>query len=176
MKFIDDMKWIMGFLAIVLVFLYIVFQIISFVVYTDEQNINEKQIKKDAINKLGKELEQHKFYLKETKVDTLISGSMKGSFLFVGGSIYGDVSENKYLNVVYFDNDIIIDNTTEVYRITKFNLENIEIITIPKNETPYYKYIGNSWQMCDFGEYCDYKIKIGNPRLFLSEGWAILNN
>lgn len=142
----------------------------------DKQLGIKVQAEKDKIIQNGKELEQHKFLLKETKTDSLISGSMKGSFLLASGSIYGEVTENKYLNVVYFDDDKIIDNTTDVYRITKFDLETIQIVTIPQNETPYYKYVENSWQSCEWGELCDYKLKTGTTRLYLSEGWAILNN
>ena len=144
---------------------------------TGHQMEIDRQIEKDNIMKLASNLEQHKFMLKETKVDSLISGNMKGSFLLIGGSIYGEVNENKYLNVVYFDDDKIIDNTTGVYKITKFDLESIEIVTIPKNDTPYYKFVENGYRFCTYGDgVCNYKLKIGTPQLYLSEGWAILNN
>ena len=163
-------------IIIIGIVLYGLFFIGSVAMEHDNQVELVKQAEKNSILQIGKNLEQHKFLLKETKVDSLISGSMEGSFLFASGSIYGEVTENKYLNVVYFDNDKVIDNTTDVYRITKFDLETIQIVTIPRNETPYYKYIENTWQFCEWGEFCDYKLKTGTTRLYLSEGWAILNN
>jgi len=161
--------------VVVIVIIYVIYLGFGIAIEHDKQIGIKKEAEKENIIKMGKEFEQHKFFLKETKIDSLISGSMKGSFLLASGSIYGEVTENKYLNVVYFDDDKIIDNTTDVYRITKFDLETIQIVTIPKNETPYYKYVENSWQFCEFGEFCNYKIKLGTSRLYLSEGWAILN-
>ncbi len=166
--------WVL--LGIVVLILYGFYSGLMMMVERDRQSGLEKQEMINNITNIGKELEQHKFLLKETKVDSLISGSMKGSFLLASGSIYGEVTENKYLNVVYFDDDKIIDNVTDVYKITKFDLESIQIVTIPKNETPHYKYVENSWQLCEWGENCNYKLKLGTTRLYLSDGWAILNN
>jgi len=153
-----------------------------FLIVVDFENSvkKETEIKKQAELKPIFEdivkLEQHKFYLKEMNTDTLIGGSFSGSFLLAGGSVYGQIGENNYINVVYFDDDSVIDNTTDVYKMTKFNMETIEIVTIPKSETPYYMYIGNTYEKCNWENTCNYKIKIGIPRLFLSEGWTILPN
>ncbi len=138
-----------------------------------EQNIIRDQLESESCNNSYTELEQHKFYLKETSIDNPISAKISGSHLLIVGSIYGYISENKYINVVYFDDDTVIDNTTGVYKLTKFDLESIEIVTIPKNETPYFKYIGNSFSYDKIFMEC--KQSIGEPRLFLSEGWTILN-
>jgi hypothetical protein len=172
----DRVDWVI--LGIVVLILYGLFSGFMMVVEREKQLGLEKQ----EITQMGKELEQHKFLLKEMKLDSSISGNMRGSFLFIGGSIYGQINENKYLNVVYYDNDEIIDSITEVYRITKFDLENIQIVTIQKNETPYYKYVDNTYQFCSWEDLdCEYlknnyKLKLGVPRLFLPDGWAILNN
>lgn len=161
--------------------LYIILIVIVFltiIAYTSSEANKQSEINKQSdiqpyIEMIDK-LEQHKFYLKETNVDSLISGKISGSHLFIAGSIYGEITENKYLTVVYFDDDTIIDNTTGVYKITKFDLESIEIVTIPKNETPYYKYVDNTYLYLYMTRYCE--IVVGKPRLFLPDGWTILNN
>jgi len=162
-------------------FLLVILLILGCGIYTlselNKQAEIQKQIEIQQIIENVSILDQQKFYLKEMKTENLINGEIKGSFLLIGGSIYGKVSEDKYLFVTYFDNDTIIDNTKDVYKIIKFNIENIEIVTISKNEIPYYKYVGNIYERCTWEDEClEYKITVGKPRLFLPDGWEILNN
>lgn len=156
----------------------IVIVFLTIILYTSSEANKQSEINRQSdiypYLKIIDELEQHKFYLKETNVDSFIFGKMSGSHLFIAGSIYGEITENKYLTVVYFDDDTIIDNTTGVYKITKFDLESIEIVTIPKDETPYYKYVDNSYFYSEMFRTCN--LEIGKPRLFLPDGWTILNN
>ncbi len=109
-------------------------------------------------------LESIKFDLKEMKQKDLISGSVSGSFLLISGSIYGKIEEKMYLVVTYYDPRI---NT---YKITKFNLEQIEINTIDAKEKAYFKYRvvpENQW-----GNYWTFDNTIGV--LYLPDGWGII--
>lgn len=155
----------------------VIVAIVFLITIGENKNEMEKQIEIQKVLEQSSILDQEKFYLKEMKTDNLISGNIKGSYLFIGGSVYGQLSENKYLNVVYLDNDKIIDNVTGVHKVTKFDIEKIEISTIQKNETPYYMYIDSSYTYCLWSDPCTkYKILIGKPRLFLPDGWVLLNN
>lgn len=167
----------------IIIYPLICFIFIAYSVYSGISSLNEmsntqhnlkEQTRLANIEKIN-QLNQHKFQLKEIDINNLISGELGGSFLLIGGSVYGRINENQYLNVIYFDDDSIINNVTNVFRVTKFNLENIEIVSIPKNESPYFKYIDN-----DIKNYCDFEscnrneVILGTPRLFLPDGWAIL--
>lgn len=164
----DERIFFMGVMLIVLILIGVFWQADNTLKETREQEIN-------LITEKASALEQHKFMLKEMDSNTLISGNVQGSYLLIAGSIYGNIGEGNYINLVYFDDDTILDASNGVYKFINFNMVNIEIVTIPKNETPYYKYIGNEYMWCEWGEECKYKIKTGTPRLFLPEGWEILN-
>jgi hypothetical protein len=109
-------------------------------------------------------LESYQFKLKEMKQKDLISGQISGSYLLIGGSIYGTVEEKMYLVVTYYDPRI------NSYKITKFNLEQIEINTIGKNESAYFKY--KIVPKNPYGSYQEFKETIGV--LYLPEGWNII--
>jgi len=110
-------------------------------------------------------LESYRFELKEIKQKDLLQGEFSGSFLLIGGSIYGKIEEKMYLVVTYFDPRI------PAYKITKLDLEKIEIHTINKNESAYFRYnsIRNpQWNYPMF----NFDTKI--PILYLPEGWVII--
>lgn len=111
------------------------------------------------------QIESPKFVLKETLQKDLIKGETKGSFLLIGGSIYGYVDQNMYLVMTYFDQRV------NAYKITKLNLEQMEIITIPKNETPYFRYEVVPVDVWYGKDYNNAELK---PILYLQEGWTIL--
>jgi len=110
--------------------------------------------------------ESYNFQLKEMKQKDLMKGEFSGSFLLIGGSIYGRVEEKMYLVVTYFDTRV------PAYKITKFDLEQLEINTIDKNKSAYFKYkvmpYKDNWNID--------KLKFDKliPVLYLPEGWAII--
>lgn len=108
-----------------------------------------------------KELQSHKYYLKEMTQKDLLQGEIKGSFLLISGSIYGKIEEKMYLVVIY------LDDNKNVHKITKFNLEELEIVTIESNESAYFRYDNSHIDRWIELEY-------GVPRLYLPEGWNIL--
>lgn len=109
-------------------------------------------------------LETLKFDLKEMKQKDLISGSISGSFLLISGSIYGKVEEKMYLVVTFYDPRI------NVYKITKFNLEQLEINTIDANESAYFRY--KVVPRREWGNYWNFGESIGV--LYLPDGWSII--
>ncbi len=169
----DDLVIPIGILVLIMFSCFFVLYCVPTFSEIIEHNIIREQLMKQSCNESYTKLEQHKFYLKETSIDNIVDGKITGSHILIAGSIYGEITENKYINIIYFDDDTVIDDTIGVYKMTKFNLESIEITTIPKNETPYFKYVKNDVYFDEFYSVC---VKdIGNPRLFLSEGWTILN-
>lgn len=111
-------------------------------------------------------LESYNFSLKEMKQKDLMQSEFSGSYLLIGGGIYGRVEDKMYLVVTYFDTRV------PAYKITKFDLEQLEINTIDKNETAYFKYKVMPYKLWKSSStsYFDKSITV----LYLPDGWSII--
>jgi len=123
----------------------------------------------------------HAFYLKESVSEPGIQGEIKGSFggsfLLVGGNIYGRVDSGRVITIVYEDNDPYIDHYIGVHRSVSFPLDEAVIITIPSGEQPYLMYpevdiFKYRKVQENFGS--ELRLIPGAPHLYLPEGWEIL--
>ena len=119
-------------------------------------------------------LEQHK-PIKEMSSFIGTSGTMSGSFLLIGGSVYGTIDTQHYITLIY---QVNINNET-YHKSTTIPLEDVDFITIGKNESSYLtiKSIKDDVMFVPENGIPHYEnFKLTKIRLYLPEGWQVIGD
>lgn len=96
------------------------------------------------------------------------SGEISGAYLFIAGGVYGSIDTQHIMTLVYGTNI----NGENLHRTISIPFDQVDIITIESDKKPYF--IITKVREWDF-DTKDYIGKIERIKLFLPEGWEILN-
>ena len=133
---------------------------------SDKQRITDETLAN--VENITEEFAEKKYFIKEMHQKDVfeIRGEMRGGFLLIGGSVYGEIegTETKKMTLIYNEND------TERHYIKTFLLEKISIVTVNENDTPYFAY-NDAYHIKGSAKIT---VKSGEPVLYLPEGWQIL--
>ncbi len=104
--------------------------------------------------------------IKEMTTDMTISGSFSGSYLLIAGGVYGSIDQQRVITVIYgTPKDGMI-----IYKTMSLSLTEVEFVTVDKSISPSLKIIEGTSLDIDTLKY-----NIRRARLYLPDGWIILN-
>ena len=94
---------------------------------------SEEETQIDKYNRLLAEYSAQHKPIKEMTTFIGTEGEIHGSFLLIGGSIYGTIDTQHYITLIY---QVNINNET-FHKSATIPLEDVDFITIGKNESSY---------------------------------------